>query len=315
MWPRPSERHRDPVRPRVELTRRGQHDDGSLLDVRRRSGSRPGQRVELEKRLRFGLPVPALPGGPQAPVAHLLAGGGWHREDRRDGPRDVGRVVRPAEHAERAMRLVADDPPHLGEVARDHGDPGGEAFEQLVRRRQPVVEGRGLDRHDADVGRMRPTEAARRGDRRQHVEAAPRSAARAPGPGTWPFPTRSRARPRARAHSPGSQDRLGELLDAAVGGSAHRGRGRSAGRADPGRVPDQVGSRIRGSPARRGVAHDERPPRPKPPTELGCKRLVHRHERLGVARPAALPIPPGSSPGPARAVAVEPDSRKISWLS
>ncbi len=103
---------------------------------------------------------------PRRPIASRSVGGQCQEvPDRRRDRRRVGRVD---EHP--AARLP-DDRRHPRQIAGHDRDAGRHRLEQLVRRRQPVVQGRRLDRHRHDVGGGHPLEQLARGDGRQDMEA------------------------------------------------------------------------------------------------------------------------------------------------
>ena len=183
---------------------------------------------------------------------------------------------------------LADDRGHPGQVARDDRHAGRHRLEQLVRRRQAMVQRRRLDRHRHDVRGGDPVEQLRRRHGRQDLDAAARRSGRR-RPALRARPQRRRSRG-ARARRPG---RAGSPRSAARSRGRARtrpGRGRRARRrrgprrlVEPARAA-RVGTSNRyeqfmtisgrGTPNRRG--HDLR---------VGT---VDRDDAVRPARPAAL---------------------------
>ena len=84
---------------------------------------------------------------------------------------DVPGVRRVADGSQWPVGVFDHDPAHGGEVAGHHGDAHRQGLEQLVRRRQAVVEGRRLDRHHGDIGRGHPAGKLARRNGIEQVDA------------------------------------------------------------------------------------------------------------------------------------------------
>ena len=186
---------------------------------------------------------------------------------------------------------------HARQVRGHDGHARGDALEELLRRGVHVVDGRGLDGHQADVGRGRPGQQVVGRDGRQQPHPTevgePRGLVRQP------------VQPPAEAeqhqdHIRDLEDGGHRLLDPALRDEVPlvQRDGHVIGEAE--RLADQVRLRLRHVPQPGTVHHDGRPWHAELFLEESGIRFVHRQDTVRSARPAALQPGQDRLPRPAQ---------------
>ena len=221
--------------------------------------------------------------GPAAPPDRRRADRGSGGSPRRSRPATSGRTAPRSPTRARSPAMP-------GRSDATTGTPGGDRLEQLLGRRVLVVDRRRLDRHRHDVGARRPVDELGRRHRGQHDDP--------PAVGRRLRLRRELLRPVAEAeqHQHGVrdlEDRLHRLLDAALGHQlALVEDDRRAGR-DAGRLPDQVGPRLRRRPDLGTVHHDGRARDLQLRRQQVGVRLVDRRGPGRRRGPSVAPARPG----------------------